>query len=1044
MSLDEEILEHHGGFENNSFVNIFETDGDSDDVQVIRHSPYYDNDMLSSVLRDKQNVFTLFSSNIQSTRAKFHELKIFVQSLRENGFEFSAICLQETHLSEKDDVSTLKLQNYELIHQGYSCTSKGGLSIYLHKKFDYFIRKKLTDYENWEGQVIQIKKGSYLPKPIILGNFYRPPRELIENYRDFINEFGTVISNLGPQNCEKIITGDFNIDLLKLNEKAIIADYFDQLTNQSFYPKITLPTRFSNNHGTLIDNFFCKLTMGTLDTTSGILLKKISDHQPYFSLFNNMHLKEPPVKYITLTKNDATSINKFNMEIMEKVNSKVLNSNLKQDPNINYNILSNIIQEAKHKHMPTKTVKFRKSKHKKSPWITYGIINSINYRDGLYKKLKCTNPESANYQTDKINLKTYNTILKKSIRLAQITYYEKVFQKYQNDIKNTWKVINDILGRTKKKKSFPQLFKDNDKIITDKLDIANRFNSFYADIGPQLAQKIIAPQNKSFKNYLTTKHNVHFQFHNVNESTVKEIISKLKSKTSFGWDGLSTKLLKQIQDSVIKPLTLIINQMLNTGIFPDQLKLAKVCPIYKKEDENLFTNYRPISLLPAISKVFEKVVFKQIYVFFQSNKLFYSSQYGFRTQHSTEYATLEVIDRIVTSMDKNDIPLNVYIDLSKAFDTLDHQILLHKLSHYGINGIALDLMQSYLTNRKQYVEIENVKSETVVLKTGVPQGSILGPLLFLIYINDISHSSKILNFTVYADDTTLSGTLRLISNNFPNVNVSSAVNKELNNVNEWLKLNRLSLNISKTKYIIFHTPQRKIEELDLKIDDIIIERVKNFNFLGITINEHLTWNDHINKVSNKISKNIGILNNMKYLLPEKAKLHIYNSLIVSHLNFGVMLWGSKCDRVLKLQKKAVRIIKLKKYNAHTEPIFKELKILRIEHIVKQQELKFYFKFRNDLLPCYMQRLPLLHINDIHRYPTRPEGEMRHPLIKHEYARNFIRYSIPQTINNTPHCILDKIETHSLQGFSKYIKNYYIESYSATCSIANCYICSRNN
>ncbi len=632
--------------------------------------------------------------------------------------------------------------------------------------------------------------------------------------------------------------------------------------------------------------------------------------------------------------------------------------------------------------------------------------------------------------------------MKKSIRLAQITYYEKLFKKYQNDIKNTWKVINSILDRSKKKKNFPQLFKDDEKIITDKLDIANRFNSFYADIGPQLAQKILAPPNKSFKNYLTVKYNLNFQFQNVEESNVNEIISKLKSKTSFGWDGLSTKLLKSIKSIMTKPLTLIINQMLNTGIFPDQLKLAKVCPIYKKDDEKLFTNYRPISLLPAISKVFEKVIFKQLYDFFQTNKLFYNSQYGFRTQHSTEYAALEVIDRIVTSMDKNDIPINIYIDLSKAFDTLDHDILLHKLSYYGINGIALDLMKSYLTNRKQYVEIDKIKSETMVLKTGVPQGSILGPLLFIIYINDISYSSNILDFTTYADDTTLSGVLRLISRKFPNLNVSSAVNEELNKVSEWLKLNKLSLNISKTKYIIFHTPQRKIKELELKIDDIVIERVKTFNFLGITLNENLTWNDHINKISNKISKNIGILNNMKHFLPEKAKVHIYNSLIGSHLNFGVILWGSKYGRILKLQKKAVRIIQLKKYNSHTEPIFKELKLLRIDHIMKLQELKFYFKFRNEMLPVYLQSLPLTHIIDIHHYPTRLEAEMRHPLIKHEYARNFIRYSIPDTVNNTPQCILDKIDTHSLQGFSKYIKNYYIDSYSTECNILNCYVCSR--
>ncbi len=1041
-SLDEDILRYHGGIENNSLVNIIEIDDDAEEhVQIINHSPYYDRDMLLETLHDTQNSFTIFSTNIQSIRAKFQVFKIFIDDLREKGIEFSAICLQETALAENSDLSQLKLENYQLIHQGFSCTSKGGLIIYLHDKFEYVPKMKLTGYKNWEGQVIVVKKGENLSKSITIGNIYRPPRKLIEDYRTFLTEFNPVLLKLSNLNTEVLITGDFNIDLLELAEKPIVAEYFDTLLNESFYPKITLPTRFSNKHGTLIDNVFCKLSSATLDTTSGILVKKFSDHQPYFTVLNKIHIKEPPLKYVTVTKNTPEAINNFKTEISNLLNENILNSRLDQDPNVNYNILSDLIQEAKNKHMPTKTVKYNKYKHKKSPWITFGIINSINYRDDLYTKFKKANPDSPIHETYKINLKTYNKILKKSIRLAQIMYYEKVFQKYQSDIKNTWKTINTILDRTKKKKTFPLIFKDNEKIITNKIDIANRFNTFYADIGPQLAQKIVMPKGKSFKDYLTVKHNLAFKFENVDDEAIKKIISSLKSKTSFGWDGISTKLLKSIQDILSGSLTIIINQMLNTGIFPDKLKLAKVSPIYKKEDETLFTNYRPISLLPAISKVFEKVIFKQLYHFFQSNNLFYNSQYGFRSKHSTEFAALEVVDRIVTSMDENDIPINIYIDLSKAFDTLDYDILLQKLSYYGINGTSHDLMKSYLTDRKQFVQIEDTMSDTIIMKTGVPQGSILGPLLFIIYVNDIAHSSNLFDFIVYADDTTLSGTLKFISNNSVETSPSLAINEELRKISEWLKLNKLSLNTSKTKYMLFHTPQRKVVDLEIKMDGILIHRVTQFNFLGIVINEKLTWEDHINKIANKISKSIGILNNLKNILPEKTKVLIYNSLVLSHLNFGVLLWGRNCDRILKLQKKAVRIIKLEKYNAHTEPLFKKLSLLRIEHILHLQELKLYYKYRNNLLPHYIQTLPLLHFNEIHQYPTRGDHEMRQPKIKHEYARKFVRYAIPDTVNKTPRCILDKVETHSLQGYSKYIKKYYIDSYRVTCDKENCYVCS---
>ena len=397
------------------------------------------------------------------------------------------------------------------------------------------------------------------------------------------------------------------------------------------------------------------------------------------------------------------------------------------------------------------------------------------------------------------------------------------------------------------------------------------------------------------------------------------------------------------------------------------------------------------------------------------------------------------------SMDKNEIPINVFIDLSKAFDTLDYDILLTKLCYYGINGTSLELMKSYLSNREQYVEIDDTKSEIVSIHTGVPQGSILGPLLFIIYMNDIYQSSDLLDFIIYADDTTLSGTLQVISKDC--INYSRCINEELDKVCTWLKLNKLSLNTSKTKYMIFHTPQRKIEELELSIDGMLLERVKSFNFLGITINEHLKWGDHIDKISNKISRNIGILNNVKNFLPEKIKLTIYNSLILSHINYGLILWGHKsckCDRILKLQKRAVRLIKCAKYNAHTEPLFKQLSLLRIDHLLKQQELKFYFKYRNNLLPVYLQNIPLFHINEIHLHDTRAGKEIRHPLVKHEYAKKSIRYTIPVTVNETPLCILDKIDTHCIQGFSKYIKMKYVNSYKENCEIRDCYTCNSNS
>ena len=294
-----------------------------------------------------------------------------------------------------------------------------------------------------------------------------------------------------------------------------------------------------------------------------------------------------------------------------------------------------------------------------------------------------------------------------------------------------------------------------------------------------------------------------------------------------------------------KAITLIVNQSFNTGIFPDKLKYAKVIPIYKKGDNTKLDKYRPISILPTVSNILEKVIFDQLYAHFHQNNLLYSSQYGFKKKHSTELAVLELVDRITQELDKGHTPINIFLDLSKAFDTLDHDILLHKLSYYGIKNSALDLFKSYLSNRKQYVDFLNNRSAYASLNVGVPHVSILGPLLFIIYVNDITASSNILKFLMYADDTTLFTTLNCFENN---ENTNQYINGELSKINEWLIVNKISLNASKPKFMVFSMPQKKVVIPRLKIADTEIESVDQFNFLGITLDKHLNWNAHINQL----------------------------------------------------------------------------------------------------------------------------------------------------------------------------------------------------
>ena len=301
-------------------------------------------------------------------------------------------------------------------------------------------------------------------------------------------------------------------------------------------------------------------------------------------------------------------------------------------------------------------------------------------------------------------------------------------------MKKTWATINETLNRNRKSNDFPLEFIINNESITDTKDIANHFNNFFSNIGTNLSFSIkLEDRNAAFTDYLHNPTDHRFTFSQINEREVLSIINKLKNKTSSGKDGISNKLLKSIKLEISEAIAIIINQSILTGIFPDQLKLAKVKPLYKKGDKCCLNNYRPISLLPTLSKIFERVMYKQLYQYFNENKLLCEQQYGFRSQHSTELAavkTVKLVDYIIKEMycnKKVKTPVALFLDLSKAFDTLTFDILLTKLKHYGVHGKSLALIKNYLTNRSQYVQFENQESCIMEIKTGIPQGSILGP-----------------------------------------------------------------------------------------------------------------------------------------------------------------------------------------------------------------------------------------------------------------------------------------------------------------------------
>ena len=355
------------------------------------------------------------------------------------------------------------------------------------------------------------------------------------------------------------------------------------------------------------------------------------------------------------------------------------------------------------------------------------------------------------------------------------------------------------------------------------------------------------------------------------------------------------------------------------------------------------------------------------------------------------------MDRVISALNDKFLPISIFMDLSKAFDTLDHDVLLGKLRYYGINGTSLDWFRSYLSNRKQYVEINNERSSCLDIKTGVPQGSILGPLLFLIYMNDIPNVSQAFRFILYTDDTNLFSTIEY-SIPIRTSKADKLLNQELFLVNEWLVINKLSLNIGKTKYMIFHPNQKGIIDLtpSLIMNGIEIERVETFDFLGVTLDENLTWKPHTDKVPTKLFKYSGMMNKLKNYLPRYIMKALYNSLVQSHLNYAIFVWGFKCNRLVKLQKRLVRIITCSKYNAHTDPLFKRTEILKVANILDLNALKFYYKYLHGKLPSYFYSFNIVTQGSQHSYDTRKSEQIRTERTRAEYCDNRLKniFTIP--------------------------------------------------
>ena len=486
------------------------------------------------------------------------------------------------------------------------------------------------------------------------------------------------------------------------------------------------------------------------------------------------------------------------------------------------------------------------------------------------------------------------------IRTAKAQYYKRKLEEVKHDSKKLWQQLLNIIRKNKPNEDLPRHFVVDGTYINQPDIVSDKFNSFFCNIATDL-EAAIPPSATDPLSYLPQKTPSHpFCFYPTNHSTVGDIVRNLNN-CGAGSDGISTKILKMLCPDIIPHLTHLFNLCLSQGIFPSSLKRAVIVPIFKSGDRFAFNNYRPIAILPTISKILEKIVFYQLSSYLIEEELLLPSQFGFRKHHST-YMPISLLYDYVTNKIKNkEFCAALYLDLSKAFDTVNPNILLKKLHHYGIRDKCLDFFHSYLVGRSQVLKYNSyISTSAKTITLGVPQGSILGPLLFLLYINDMHKSSAIPQFLLYADDTALLYSAPTLTE------LQSAINASLPDIATWLNSNRLTLNVKKSTYQLFSI-KYPLPDITIRINGFALSRSKFFKYLGVTIDENLKWDSHIKQVETTISRNIGLIGRSQRFLNSSCLILLYNALILPFFNYCLQIWGStypsKLSCLVTLQKK---------------------------------------------------------------------------------------------------------------------------------------------